>query len=300
MASRPCGEAFRPYSPVLANLAGPCYSCNGCPRAVSRRCCPWPRCTNGISRPSLWSHSRSRSCSAHARALGDVLLGCYNYEHRHRGIGLHTRHRCTTAPPTRCAPHRAATLDAAYAADPTRFRRRLRPPDCPNPRGSTNPAGRPSSKQLTQSCLSRLDIFRSRHQTPSNPLRPGPRVQSEPTRSAAAPQPEQAPQSTASTQARPPPSPWTGRPTALRSQCGPRSVAVRGLRRLHRGLARMRRPLARRELHSLRCTAAHPSCLPLRSAPCRQVPRDGQAQEVDRSQGPTHHHPEPEQGPGQP
>lgn len=55
-----------------------------------------------------------------------------NHVHRHAGIGLHTaasvhlRHRAGDPPPA------AVTLDAAYAANPARFRhRRPHPPTLP-------------------------------------------------------------------------------------------------------------------------------------------------------------------------
>ena len=55
----------------------------------------------------------------------------YNHEHRHSGIGLHTPATVHYGTAEEIRAHRAATLDAAYAANPTRFRRRPRPPRLP-------------------------------------------------------------------------------------------------------------------------------------------------------------------------
>ena len=64
-----------------------------------------------------------------ARAFCAVFFEHYNHVHRHAGIGLHTPASVHygTAPEIR--RQRAATLDAAYAANPARFRHR--PPQPP-------------------------------------------------------------------------------------------------------------------------------------------------------------------------
>ena len=73
-----------------------------------------------------------------ARAFCAVFFEYYNHEHRHSGIGLHTPASVHygTAPEIRA--QRAVTLDAAYAANPARFRNR-RPShrSCPPSPGST-------------------------------------------------------------------------------------------------------------------------------------------------------------------
>ena len=63
-----------------------------------------------------------------ARAFCDTFFAYYNHEHRHSGIALHTPASVHygTAPQIRA--DRARTLDAAYAANPDRFRRRRPPP----------------------------------------------------------------------------------------------------------------------------------------------------------------------------
>jgi putative transposase len=67
-----------------------------------------------------------------ARAFCDAFFEHYNHVHRHAGIGLHTPASVHygTAPEIRA--QRAATLDAAYAANPARFgHRRPTPPKLP-------------------------------------------------------------------------------------------------------------------------------------------------------------------------
>ena len=71
-------------------------------------------------------------CIADARAFCSEFFAYYNHEHRHSGIGLHTPASVHygTAPEIRAK--RATTLDAAYAANPGRFRhRRPSPPKLP-------------------------------------------------------------------------------------------------------------------------------------------------------------------------
>jgi putative transposase len=67
-----------------------------------------------------------------ARSFCAAFFEHYNHVHRHAGIGLHTPASVHygTAPEIRA--QRAATLDAAYAANPARFRhRRPAPPKLP-------------------------------------------------------------------------------------------------------------------------------------------------------------------------
>lgn len=68
---------------------------------------------------------------ADARAFGEMFFDYYNHEHRHSGIGLHSPASVHYGTAEEIRAHRAATLDAAYAANPNRFRRRPRPPRLP-------------------------------------------------------------------------------------------------------------------------------------------------------------------------
>ncbi len=66
-----------------------------------------------------------------ARAFIEVFMGYYCHEHRHSGIGLHTPASVHYGTATEVRAQRATTLDAAYAAHPTRFTRRPTPPKLP-------------------------------------------------------------------------------------------------------------------------------------------------------------------------
>jgi len=70
-------------------------------------------------------------CIADARAFMEIFMAYYNHEHRHVGIGLHTPASVHYGTVTEIRAHRAVTLDAAYAANPTRFTRRPTPPKLP-------------------------------------------------------------------------------------------------------------------------------------------------------------------------
>lgn len=77
---------------------------------------------------------------ADARAFCASFFDYYNHHHRHSGIGLHTPASVHygTAPEIRA--RRAATLDAAYAANPRRFcGRRPTPPKLPTVAWINNP-----------------------------------------------------------------------------------------------------------------------------------------------------------------
>jgi putative transposase len=65
-----------------------------------------------------------------ARAFCAVFFEHYNHVHRHAGIGLHTPASVHYGTALEIRGQRQATLDAAYAANPTRFRHR--PPSAPN------------------------------------------------------------------------------------------------------------------------------------------------------------------------
>jgi len=67
-----------------------------------------------------------------ARAFCAEFFEHYNHVHRHAGIGLHTPASVHYGTATEIRVQRAATLDAAYAANPARFRhRRPQPPTLP-------------------------------------------------------------------------------------------------------------------------------------------------------------------------
>jgi putative transposase len=64
-----------------------------------------------------------------ARAFCTAFFDCYNHVHRHAGIGLHTPASVHYGTATEIRAQRALTLDAAYTANPARFRHR--PPTPP-------------------------------------------------------------------------------------------------------------------------------------------------------------------------
>jgi putative transposase len=67
-----------------------------------------------------------------ARAFCTVFFDYYNHVHRHSGVALHTAASVHYGTATEIQAQRAATLDAAYAANPARFRhRRPTPPKLP-------------------------------------------------------------------------------------------------------------------------------------------------------------------------
>jgi len=70
-------------------------------------------------------------CIADARAFCEQFFAYYNHEHRHSGIGLHTAASVHYGTAIEIRAQRTATLDAAYAANPTRFTRRPHPPKLP-------------------------------------------------------------------------------------------------------------------------------------------------------------------------
>jgi putative transposase len=65
------------------------------------------------------------------RAFCEVFFAYYNNEHRHSGIGLHTPATVHDGTAHQIRLRRAEVLDAAYAANPERFRRRPAPPALP-------------------------------------------------------------------------------------------------------------------------------------------------------------------------
>ncbi len=71
-------------------------------------------------------------CIQDARAFCETFFTYYNHEHRHSGIGYHTPASVHYGTATEVRAQRQVTLDAAYAANPARFRhRRPEPPKLP-------------------------------------------------------------------------------------------------------------------------------------------------------------------------
>jgi putative transposase len=68
-------------------------------------------------------------CLADARAFCEAFFDYYNHQHRHSGIGWHTPASVHHGTANQIRAQRAATLDAAYQANPARFRHR--PPQPP-------------------------------------------------------------------------------------------------------------------------------------------------------------------------
>ena len=67
-----------------------------------------------------------------ARSFCALFFDHYNHVHRHAGIGLHTPASVHFGTATETRAQRARTLDAAYTANPARFRhRRPQPPKLP-------------------------------------------------------------------------------------------------------------------------------------------------------------------------
>jgi putative transposase len=66
-----------------------------------------------------------------ARAFCVIFFRYYNTEHRHSGIGYHTPATVHDGTAVQIQARRAEVLDAAYAANPERFRRRPTPPKLP-------------------------------------------------------------------------------------------------------------------------------------------------------------------------
>jgi putative transposase len=67
-----------------------------------------------------------------AQAFCERFFSSFNHEHRHSGLAYHTPASVHYGTATEVRARRAATLDAAYAANPARFRhRRPEPPTLP-------------------------------------------------------------------------------------------------------------------------------------------------------------------------
>lgn len=68
---------------------------------------------------------------ADARAFCEAFFTYYDHDHRHSGIGLHTPASVHHGTAGQIRARRPATLDAAYAANPSRFPARPQPPRLP-------------------------------------------------------------------------------------------------------------------------------------------------------------------------
>ncbi|MFJ2030145.1 integrase core domain-containing protein [Streptosporangium sp. NPDC087985] len=68
---------------------------------------------------------------ADAHVFCETFFTYYNHEHRHSGIGLHTPASVHFGTAAEIREQRAATLEAAYAANPGRFRKKPTPPTIP-------------------------------------------------------------------------------------------------------------------------------------------------------------------------
>ncbi len=82
-----------------------------------------------------------------ARVFCTLFFDHYNHVHRHTGIGLHTPASLHYGTATEIHAQRAATLDAAYAANPARFRhRKPHPPKLPTIAWINEPTPQPLIK----------------------------------------------------------------------------------------------------------------------------------------------------------
>jgi putative transposase len=71
-------------------------------------------------------------CIEDARLFCEQFFAYYNHDHRHSGIGYHTPASVHYGTATEVRAQRQVTLDAAYTANPSRFRhRRPQPPTLP-------------------------------------------------------------------------------------------------------------------------------------------------------------------------
>lgn len=88
-------------------------------------------------------------CIQDAQAFCAVYFRSFNHEHRHSGIAYHTPASVHYGTATEVRSGRAATLDAAFAANPARFRhRRPEPPRLPTVAWINQPV--PTEEVLTQ------------------------------------------------------------------------------------------------------------------------------------------------------
>jgi putative transposase len=70
-------------------------------------------------------------CLADARAFCERFFDYYHHQHHHSGLGWHTPASVHHGTAAQVRAQRAATLNTAYQANPTRFTRRPQPPRLP-------------------------------------------------------------------------------------------------------------------------------------------------------------------------
>jgi len=88
-----------------------------------------------------------------ARAHCQQFFRWYNHEHRHGGIGLMTPAAVHDGTAAALAAQRALTLDAAFTANPMRFKGRApRPPALPSAAWINPPKKEPSPPAITHAC----------------------------------------------------------------------------------------------------------------------------------------------------
>lgn len=88
-------------------------------------------------------------CIQDAQAFCELFFSSFNHEHRHSGLAYHTPASVHYGTATEVRAQRAETLDAAYAANPARFRhRRPEPPKLPTATWINQPIT--TEEELTQ------------------------------------------------------------------------------------------------------------------------------------------------------
>jgi putative transposase len=108
-------------------------------RGTSMTLRAWPNCSPTWASAVTHSRPHVSNDNPYSEAAFKTLKYCpeqffsyYNHEHRHSGIGLHTPASVHYGTAAQIRVQRAVTLDAAYAANPARFRhRRPSPPKLP-------------------------------------------------------------------------------------------------------------------------------------------------------------------------
>jgi putative transposase len=87
-------------------------------------------------------------CIEDARAFCETFFAHYNHEHRHSGIGYHTPASVHYGTAAEVRQQRAETLEAVYAANPSRFHhRRPEPPKLPTAAWINEPVEREEELQ---------------------------------------------------------------------------------------------------------------------------------------------------------
>lgn len=125
-ADRGTSMTSKPVALLLADL--------GIDRSHSR-----PR----VSNDNPYSESQFKTlkhCPAFPRRFGSIedartfcvqFFAYYNHDHRHSGIGLHTPASVHFGTAEQIRTQRAQVLEAAYTANPNRFRHKPTPPSIP-------------------------------------------------------------------------------------------------------------------------------------------------------------------------